>query len=86
MLLPFPPKRFVNALQKVCFQFVWNGRQDRIARKTTIKDVTNAGFNVPDIKHIYILALKLTWPKQIKDSKSSMGKICICLISLACDE
>ena len=69
---------FMKDLQKVCFQFVWNGRQDGIARKTTIKDVKNAGFNVPDIKHIYILALNLTWPKQIKDSKSSMGKIFIC--------
>ena len=55
-------------LQKICFQFVWNGKQDRIARKTTIKDV-KSGLNIPDIK-TYILALKLTWiKKKVKDIK-----------------
>ena len=53
-------------LQKICFQFVWNGKQDRIARKTTIKDV-KSGLNIPDIK-TYILALKLTWIKSLKIS------------------
>ena len=46
-----PPDGFVTDLQKVCSQFVSNGRQDRIARKTTIKDVHNEGLNVPDIKN-----------------------------------
>ena len=59
ILLPDPPDNFVKALQKICFQFVWNGKQDRIARKTTIKDVNSGGLNIPDIK-TYILALKLT--------------------------
>ena len=54
-------------LQKICFQFVWNGKQDRIARKTTIKDVKSGGLNIPDIK-TYILALKLTWIKKLKIS------------------
>ena len=46
-------------LQKICFQFVWNGKQDRTARKTTIKDVESGGLNIPDSK-TNILALKLT--------------------------
>ena len=50
-------------LQKICFQFVWNVKQDRIARKTTIKDVKSGGLNIPDIR-TYILALKLTWIKK----------------------
>ena len=54
MLLRDPPGSFVNDLQKVCFQFVWNGRQDIISRKTAIKDVRNGGINVPDIKKIYV--------------------------------
>ena len=63
ILLPDPPDNFVKDLQKICFQFVWNGKQDRIARKTTIKDVRSGGLNIPDIK-TYILALKLTWIKK----------------------
>ena len=62
ILLPDPPDNFVKDLPKICFQFVWNRKQDRIARKTTIKDV-----NIPDIK-TYILALKLTWIKRLNIS------------------
>ena len=57
-------------LQKICFQFVWNGKQDRIARKTTIKDVKSGGLNIPDMK-TYILALKLIWIKKRKKLKMS---------------
>ena len=63
ILLPDSPDNFVKDLQKICFQFVWNGKQDRIARKTTIKDVKSGGLNIPDIK-TYILALKLRWIKK----------------------
>ena len=66
ILLPDPPDNFVKDFQKICFQFVWNGKQDRTARKTTIKDV-KSGLNIPDIK-TYILALKLTWIKKLKIS------------------
>ena len=50
ILLPDPPDNFVKDLQKICFQFVWNGKQDRITRKTTIKDVKCGGLNIPDIQ------------------------------------
>ena len=63
ILLPDPPDNFVKDLQKICFQFVWNGKQDRIARKTTTKDVKSGGLNIPDIK-TYILSLKLSWIKK----------------------
>ena len=73
ILLPDPPDNFVKYLQKICFQFVWNGKQDRIARKTTIKDV-KSGLNIPDIK-TYILALKLTWIKKLKISNHKWRNI-----------
>ena len=68
ILLPDPPDNFMKYLQKICFLFVWNGKQDRIARKTTIKDVKSGGLNIPDIK-TYILALKLTWIIKKKKKK-----------------
>ena len=67
ILLPDPPDNFVKEVQKICFQFVWNGKQDRIARKTTINDVKSAGLNIPDIK-TYFLALKLKCIKKFKIS------------------
>ena len=36
MLLPNPPDGLIDKLQKMCFKFVWNRKQDRISRKTVI--------------------------------------------------
>ena len=60
ILLPDPPDHYVKNLQKLCFQFVWGGKQDRISRNTITKSVKNGGLNVPDVRQ-YISALKLMW-------------------------
>ena len=60
ILLPNPPDVFIQKLQKMCFCFVWNGKQDRIGRKTSIKTERQGGLNIPDIRN-YINALKLSW-------------------------
>ena len=67
ILLPNPPDHYITNLQKMCFQFVWGGKQDRISRKTVIKSVKNGGLNVPDIKK-YISALKLSWIRKVTTS------------------
>ena len=59
ILLPDPPDNFVEDLHKICFQFVCNEKQDRIARKTTIQDVKSSGLDISDIK-MFMLALKCT--------------------------
>ena len=64
ILLPDPPDHFVKNLQKMCFQFVWGGKQDRISRKSVTKSVKNGGLNVPDIQK-YIFALKLMWIRKL---------------------
>ena len=74
ILLPNPPDHFVNDLQKECFRFVWNGKQDRISRKSTIKDIRNGGLNVPDIKN-YMVALKLTWIRKLKTTNHKWKNI-----------
>ena len=38
MLLPDPPDSFMNDLQKVCFQFVWNGSHRTELSQRLIKD------------------------------------------------
>ena len=63
-----------NDLQKECFRFIWNGKQDRINRKSTIKDIRNGGFNVPDIKN-YMIALKLTWIRKLKTTNHKWKNI-----------
>ena len=39
ILLPNPPDDFVNNLQKMCFKFIWNNKQDKISCKSAGKSV-----------------------------------------------
>ena len=64
ILLPDPPDHYIKSLQKMCFNFVWGGKQDRISRKTVTKSVKNGGLNIPDIKK-HISALKLMWIRKL---------------------
>ena len=59
ILLPNPPDDFVNKLQKMCFAFIWNQKQDRISSKTVVKDVNDRGLGLPDLKN-YVFSLKLS--------------------------
>ena len=60
ILLRDPPDDFVNNLQKMCFKFIWNNKQDKISRRTAIKSVKSGGLGVADIRK-YISALKIMW-------------------------
>ena len=39
MLLPNPQDNLIDVLQRTMFGFVWNRKQDRISRKTAVKNV-----------------------------------------------
>ena len=67
MLLPNPPEKLVNELQKTVFQFVWNRKQDRISRKIAVRSTAKGGLGIPNIK-TYINALKLIWIRKLKTS------------------
>ena len=64
LLLPNPPDKLVNELQKSVFYFTWNKKQDRINRNTSVKNLTHGGIGIPDIKK-QMHALKLTWIKKL---------------------
>ena len=58
----------VSNLQKMCFKFIWNNKQDKISRKTAVKSAKNGGLGVPDIRK-YISALKIMWIRKLKQTK-----------------
>ena len=60
ILLPNPPDEYINSLQKLCYEFVWNKKPDKINRKTVHKSVQEGGLGLPYLK-TFISALKLTW-------------------------
>lgn len=74
ILLPDPPDQSIQLLQNLCFQFVWNGKKDKIARKTSVKTVKQGGLNIPDIRK-YIYALKLSWIRKFRTSDHKWTRI-----------
>ncbi|WP_419635460.1 reverse transcriptase domain-containing protein, partial [Thiolapillus sp.] len=67
LLLPNPPDKLVDALQKTMYKFVWNRKQDRISRKIAIKSIAKGGLGIPKLRD-YINALKLIWVRKLKTS------------------
>ena len=57
VMLPNPPDKFINDAQKLCFEFLWERKRDKIKRSIVIHNTSNGGINIPDIE-THIKALK----------------------------
>lgn len=75
LLLPNPPDDFVSNIQQLCYKFVWNNKQDRINRRTVVRNVQCGGMGIPDIKQ-YMSALKLTWIRKFEKTNHKWKNIC----------
>ena len=62
--LPVPSDAFLKNLDSIFYQFIWNGKRDRIARKTLIGEIGNGGLKMIDISS-FNKALKIHWVKKI---------------------
>ena len=63
LLLPNPPNKIIQELQKMSFNFIWENKRDKIKRSVTVQSMKNGGINVPHIE-TYIKSLKLMWLKK----------------------
>jgi hypothetical protein len=61
-------------IQKSVFKFVWNCKNDKVARKTSTKNVADGGIGIPNVKN-YIHALKLMWIRKLVHSKHKWTEI-----------
>ena len=71
-MLPSPLEKFINEAQKLCFEFVWDRKRDKM-RSVTIHDTSNGGISIPDIK-TYTKALKLTCFRKSHQNKPNLRK------------
>ena len=74
IMLPNPPDEIINEIQKKCYEFVWDGKKDKIKRSTTIHHTKKGGINIPDIK-TYIKSLKLTWINNFFNNGTGKWKV-----------
>ena len=73
-MLPNPLDKFINEVQKMCFEFVWDRKRDKIKGSTAIHNSSNGGVTIPDIK-MYIKALILTWLRNLYQNKQNWRNI-----------
>ena len=50
IMLPNHQDTFINEVQKLCFEFKWDRKRDKIKRSFVIHNALNGGINIPDIK------------------------------------
>ena len=64
--LPNPPINFIKNIEDACFDFIWNGKNDKIKRTTMYSNYDKGGLRIPNIRY-FIMAQKISWVKKILD-------------------
>jgi hypothetical protein len=66
-----PPDNFIDDITTMAYQFLWNGKINKVKRKTIIADYGDGGLKMLDFKS-FISAQKAMWVKRItKEGKAS---------------
>ena len=75
------PSSFFKTLNTMFFKFIWNGGNDRVQRKVTYNDYTQAGLKMIDISS-FATAQKMMWVKLLLDENFDSPWKCIELLFL----
>ena len=67
--IPNPPDEIVRRLEKMCFQFIWDNKNEKIKRTTLQNMYEKGGLKVPNIKY-FCMAQKLIWVKKLLDDNN----------------
>ena len=73
-ILPNPPQNIMKDLEKIIFNFIWNGKPDKIGRSTMIGTLSSGGLKVTHI-FSFIHSLKCTWVKRYLDEGEGFWKL-----------
>lgn len=68
-VLENPPSETIAEINNIMYEFLWNGKPDKIARKTITQNYENCGLKMIDI-YSFINTLKLSWIKRLKGSQN----------------
>ena len=73
-VLPNLPQHYIEEIQTLFFNFIWDFKRDKIKRSTQINTIKNGGLSVPDLK-TYEKSLKVSWIKRFLDDSTSQWKV-----------
>ena len=57
------PDGVICKVNWLAYDFLWNGKTEKIKRKTLIGKLTKGGISMPDFS-LHVKALKITWAKK----------------------
>ena len=69
--LPLPPDHLVKQITKIMFNFIWDGKPDKISRTTLDKE--NGGMDMLDLVS-FIKGLQINWVRRLLRNHSPMWK------------
>ena len=68
--LPNPPKETIKRIEKMMYNFIWDGKPDKIKREILTSDYDKGGLRMIDIEK-FIWSLKISWVKRILQTESN---------------
>ena len=65
-VLPSPKEDLLKEIERICFNFIWGGKKDKIKRTCMINSIESGGLNMICIRS-FCHAQKITWVKKLLD-------------------
>lgn len=75
-ILPSPSKTYISELNKILYNFIWDGKPDKIKRSVMIAPIDKGGLNMIDIT-IQDKSLKIAWIKRLLDNSQANWKLLV---------
>ena len=72
-VLPSPSNNYFKELEKTLFNFIWNGKPDKMKRTTAIAPLNKGGLNMINIA-TQNKSLKITWIQRLLDNSNANWK------------
>ena len=69
-VLPNPPNDIIEDIKSEIFNFIWDGKPDKIKRTQLIQSVENGGIRLTDIDS-FLNAIKCSWVKRYLDNTNT---------------
>ncbi|KAH3773844.1 hypothetical protein DPMN_175215 [Dreissena polymorpha] len=69
-VLPNPPNDVINDIKSAIFNFIWDGKPDKIKRTQLIQSVENGGIQLTNIDS-FLNAIKCSWVKRYLDNTNT---------------
>ena len=63
-VLPNPPSSYITELNRILFNFIWNGKPDKIKRSVLINNINEGGLKMFHIES-FIKSLKCSWVRRL---------------------